>query len=91
MSNKINYYRQCILIKKIPTGEVKTTSFIPEKFAKVGFTISLKNDKIKSGWDDGWLVVSAGEKVEGKFVENQAHNSENIWTATSGPYPRGNK
>jgi len=92
MSNKIEYYRQCVLTKKIPnsldSGELKTTSWIPEKFAEVGLTISLKNGNV---WDEGWLVVAASEKMDGELIKNQAHNSNDIWTATSGPCPRGNK
>lgn len=88
MSKEV-YYRQCILIRKIDKGEVKTNSYIPEKYAKINWTLKLKNND--GTWTDGWLVVSAGELVAGHLVENQAHNSSNIWTATSGPCPRGNK
>lgn len=88
--SKKNYYKQCVLIKKISTGEIKTNSWIPEKFAKVGWTLELKQ---KDGsWVDGWDVVSAsGESVEGHLVENQAHNSGNIWEPSALITTRGNK
>ena len=80
------YYKQCVLIKKIPTGDIKTNSWIPTKFAKVGWTLELKRA------DEGWDVISAsGEPVEGKYVENQAHNSHNIWEPSTLITTRGNK
>jgi len=92
VSNKIEYYRQCILRKHVPnsldSGYLETVCWIPEKFAKVGLTISLKNGNI---WDEDWEVIGASDKVDGELIKNQAHNSKDIWTATSGPYPRGNK
>lgn len=90
MSNKTVYYKQCVLIKKIPTGELKTNSWIPIQFAKVGWTLELKQND--GSWVDGWDVVSAsGEPLAGKFVENQAHNSHNIWEPSALITTRGNK
>lgn len=52
-------YKQCKLVKKTPTGQIETVSWIPEKFANVGGVIKLKNDD--ETWDDGYVVVSASE------------------------------
>ena len=90
MSKETLYYRQCCL-QRGKTNEVHwtTVSWIPEKFAKVGWTLQLKD---RHGvWVDGWDVVKVGPLTEAKQVENQAHNSDDIWKATSGPCPRGNK
>jgi hypothetical protein len=76
-------------VRQTDLGDVKTNSYIPEKYAKLNWILKLKNSD--DTWTDGWIVVAAGELVEGKFVENQAHNSDCIWDATSGKYPRGNK
>jgi hypothetical protein len=47
-------YRQCQLIKKsIKYGHVLTCSWIPEKFAKRGKIVKLKDD-------DGWEVTIVG-------------------------------
>lgn len=41
---------------------------------------------------DDWLVKEVyPQKMEAKLVENQAHDSGDIWKATSGKYPRDNK
>lgn len=56
-------YRQCHLVKKTEGGHVETTSYIPAKYAKVGWTLALKDPETKE-WSDGWLVDSAGELVD---------------------------
>jgi len=48
----MTYYRQCILIKDRTTQ----TAWIPEKYAKRGKYIKIKED-------DGWLVVTVGERA----------------------------
>lgn len=82
------YYKQCTLERQLPNGIAHTTSWIPEKFAIVGEYLQLKSG---DDWINGWLVTSASERKEGKLVEDQAHNAKDIWAATSGPSPRGNK
>lgn len=48
------FYRQC----QLQRGQSVTTSWLPEKFAKVSKFLKLKN---KDGtWDDGWQVVTVG-------------------------------
>lgn len=83
--SKVLYYKQC----KLEKGDRATTSWIPEKHAVRGRILKLKeNDQ----WDDDWLVKEVyPQKMEAKLVENQAHDSGDIWKATSGKYPRGNK
>lgn len=83
--SKTFYYRQCQLEK----GCTITTSWIPEKFAIKGKCVKLK--KKNDEWDDGWTVREVFSKMEARAVENQAHNSDDIWKATSGSCPRGNK
>ena len=48
------YYRQC----KLRRGNSFTTTWIPEKYAKKGKYLKLKNDDV---WVDGWLVTEVGE------------------------------
>lgn len=83
------FYRQCRLRKPHNEGYIETVSFIPEKYAKVNKILSLKDDN--GNWTHDWVVMSAGSKVPAKIAENLAHKSDDIWTATSGKYPRGNK
>lgn len=49
------YYRQCVLKKQ----SVTTTSWLPEKFAKQGKVLKLKNDGV---WDNGWKVDQVGSR-----------------------------
>ena len=60
--SKVTKYRQCHLEKVTATGRVETTSYIPAKYAKVGWVVDLRG-KDKS-WDRGWTVVSAGPLVD---------------------------
>lgn len=56
------YYRQCRLIKKLPSGDSTQVSWIPEPYCVKGKVLKLKD---KDGvWEDGWVVEDAsGEKV----------------------------
>jgi hypothetical protein len=54
-------YRQCELIKKTSEGEVRQTSYIPEKYAIKGKVLKLLKNDI---WDNGWLVVFAGDLID---------------------------
>lgn len=48
-------YVQCQLSK----GSMKTTAWLPQKFAKVGKALKIKGK-------DGWVVKSCGVKLEEK-------------------------
>lgn len=67
----------------------ETTTWLPEKYCKIGNQLRLKDNDL---WSDFWTVQHVGQfrKTEKEVVE-KAHNSEKIWIATSGKYPRGNK
>jgi hypothetical protein len=60
------FYRQCVLIKNIENSYLETTSYIPEPFCKVGRILKLKDED--GTWDDGWKVISAGERTPGRLV-----------------------
>lgn len=83
MSHKVEWYNQCLL----KNGTLQYTSFIPSKYAVVGKEIVITTD----GKKQDWTVHTVGEKVDGEYLQDRAHNSACIWTATSGPCPRGNK
>jgi hypothetical protein len=57
--SKQTYYRQCHLVKKTATGQFEQTSYIPEPYCEVGRVVKLRDDN--DVWDDGWVVVTAGE------------------------------
>ena len=61
MMTRITRYVQCTLTRKISGGVAVTTSYIPQRFAKVGKTLKLKDELDR--WDDGWMVESAGDIV----------------------------
>lgn len=53
-------YRQCTLRKKLSEfSHAQQVSYIPEKYAEMGRTLKLKDEHDE--WDDGWVVISAGE------------------------------
>jgi hypothetical protein len=53
------FYRQCRLVKRIEGGELVLVSWIPEPFASTGRIVKLRED---NGWDDGWVVLGAGDR-----------------------------
>lgn len=71
------------------TGEVKTTSYLPEKFAVVGKVVELKNHQ--GDFEPGWTVMSAGELTAKADLDRNHNIGKKLWEATSGPAPRGNK
>lgn len=81
---KKEYYVQCELVK----GTLKTVAWIEEKYAVLNKTVGMKT---KDGLDEGWKVTYIGQKMDYDYVRNASHNSSDIWIATSGPCPRGNK
>ena len=56
-------YKQCRLKK----GNTQQVSWIPSKFAKLNKVLKLKT---ADGWDDGWMVESAGsfERTEAEAL-----------------------
>lgn len=55
---KVVYYRQCRLIRPIPTGECVVVSWIPDEFAERERVVKLKDDN--GDWSDGWVVAEVG-------------------------------
>lgn len=82
---KPKYYTQCELRRVVSTGMLKKTCWIPSEGAIKGNKIVLEDV------DGTWTVHAVYSKLEASLIENQSHNSDDIWTATSGPSPRGNK
>lgn len=60
MSNKVIYYRQCRLEKKVEGGSKQQVSYIPDQFAVVGKVLKLRDSD--KNWEDGWVVLGAGGK-----------------------------
>lgn len=56
---------QCNLLK----GARRQTVWIPEKFAVVGKYIMIKGDQ---GWEDGWKVLTVGQKRSTEKVQEQS-------------------
>ena len=79
---KESLYTQC----KLKKASSEKVAFIPTQFAVAGNELTLKEGK-----ETGWVVVEVYATVEYATIKNQQHNSDNIWIATSGPCPRGNK
>ncbi|WP_442511779.1 hypothetical protein SH528x_003507 [Novipirellula sp. SH528] len=60
MSRNVKYV-QCAMRRDIAGGSVRTTSYIPQEFAKVGRVLRLKDDNV--GWVDGWVVDFVGDEI----------------------------
>lgn len=53
-----NLFKQCVLVKSVGESKIIDTSWIPQKFAKQGKQLKIKNSH--GIWEDGWTVESAG-------------------------------
>ena len=60
MAKQVKYV-QCTMKRAVDGGSVRTTSYIPQQFAKQGRVLKLKNDLDR--WVDGWVVESVGQAV----------------------------
>lgn len=60
------YYHQCILEKHQAGELIRHVSYVPDKYAKIGKVLKIKNGY---GWVDGWSVVAVGPKRESSAVE----------------------
>lgn len=62
MSKKNTLYRQCRLVRQGEgNSKIETVSHIPQKFAKVGWILSLKDNDDE--WTEGWIVKQVGDLV----------------------------
>lgn len=81
MANKNQYYKQCVLQKRIDDKRVRAiTAFIPEQFAKKGKYIKVIDGKYfeileEEGWSDGWEVVLAGTvRLDDAYVQERSRD-----------------
>ena len=66
MSRNVKYV-QCAMRRNIAGGSVRTTSYIPTQFAKLGKMLKLKDEH--DHWSNGWVVECVGDViVEGDRV-----------------------
>jgi len=73
--------------RNIANGSVRTTSYIPQEFAKVGRVLRLKDDNV--GWVDGWVVESVGDViVEGDQLPDSHKAIKNHRKSTGDSTPR---
>lgn len=74
------FYRQCCLKREIQLDGVKVayelTSWLPENKAIKNKYLKLKRPNGK--WEDGWLVISVGDKRVGEEEAN-AHSREYLY------------
>lgn len=60
-------YRQCYLERKINNTLECQTCWIPNKFAKVGRVLKIKDGE----WTDGWIVKFVGKSGSAPNVRKQ--------------------
>jgi hypothetical protein len=63
------YYRQCLLVKKVPDGVMQQVSWIPEPYCKEGKVLKLREEG-SDVWTDGWVVKSPSEPREAEKIEH---------------------
>ena len=86
MSRNVKYV-QCAMKRNIAGGSVRTTSYIPQEFAKVGRVLRLKDDKV--GWVGGWVVECVGDMiVEGDQLPDSHKAIKNHRQSTGDSAPR---
>lgn len=86
MSRNVKYV-QCAMRRNIAGGSVRTTSYIPQEFAKVGRVLRLKDDRV--GWVDGWVVECVGDMiVEGDQLPDSHKAIKNHRKSTGDSAPR---
>ncbi len=66
------FYRHCRLRKSANGIVWEQMSYIPEPFCKVGRTLKFRDDA--GTWDDGWSVISAGERRSAHVVEDHSRD-----------------
>jgi hypothetical protein len=67
MSKGKDYFeKQCVLKKVTDFGSIELVSWIPEKLAKIGKFVKLKNE---GKWEDGWKVIEVGARLSREDVE----------------------
>jgi len=75
------------LDRNIAGGSVRTTSYIPQEFAKIGRVLRLKDDNV--GWVDGWVVECVGDViVEGDQLPDSHKAIKNHRKSTGDSTPR---
>ena len=86
MSKNVKYV-QCELRRNVGDGSAETTSYIPQKFAKVGHILKLKDDN--DDWVDGWVVQQVGTSiVQGDQIPDSHKAINNHRKATGDSSPR---
>ena len=65
------FYRQCKIIKKTDKGMIQDVRWIPEKYAKKNHILELH---INGEWEDGWKVMSVGNRLEDKVLLDRSRD-----------------
>ena len=86
MSGNVKYV-QCTMRRSIADRSVRTASYIPQEFAKVGSVLRLKDDEV--GWVDGWVAECVGDViVEGDQLPDSHKAIKNHRKSTGDSVPR---
>ncbi len=65
------FSRQCQLVRNLPDGEVRLTTWLPAEYAILGKILMLKE---LGKWENGWLVKDCGEIADQKAVHRMSWN-----------------
>lgn len=83
---KQTFYRQCRLERKVPNGTCHQVSFIPEPYCKVGKVLKLRNSD--GEWENGWVVLGAGDKRDGSLLPDPHQDIKGHRKATGDSLPK---
>jgi hypothetical protein len=70
---KTIYFRQCQLSRKTETGVIKTTTYLPQKYAEVGAELRLRDED--NNWTYGWVVDAAHEPLIAEDLLPDSHKA----------------
>lgn len=71
-------FYQCTMEREEEVGKAVTTSWLPEKFARIGQVVKLQNRATKE-WSDGWIIkcVSSLSREKSEVIErSQDHKRQ---------------
>jgi hypothetical protein len=79
------YYKQCKLTKKEGQSTYTQIAWIPEKFAVLNKVLKIKE---VNEWDNGWVVISAGERKLEEYLPNSHRDIKNHRKNTGDSLPK---
>lgn len=81
-------YHQCLLTKFSGESTTSQTTYVPEKFAKVGLVLRLRDEN--KNWTGGWVVRHVGGAIEEEKLPNYRKEIRQHRKSTGDPLRKEN-